>query len=1546
MKRRNIKPLVVVFGLLLSVNMAIAQHANKPTTATQSSTQLGPNDLNIPNAYLTGANKINIVKVYEVYEANKSDSYIMSASRDPNQVMLTSQYLDGLGRPAQSVKRKASGTNKDVVMLVYYDAFGRESQSFLPFSPTDDDGGFQSSAFSKQKSFYDTRFGGKEDIFYGINQFQASPNVRLLKQMAPGNSWAGNGKGVTNQLLNNGDGSGGTPDHDVKIWTIGNGASDQPVYAGDYSKNSLIMTLVTDEDGRQVRRFSGKNGKVILKQEQLSDSPSTSYNGWLSTYYVYDNIGNLRFTLPPKAVDALRQVNWNYSTSGISNLIFKYVYDQRKRMIIKQNPGAEETYFVYDNLDRMVMKQDGQRRVQNKWSFTKYDEKGRVVLVGLIDVSDPAYANMNERSEFQAEADTWGAQDYFVKRESCDATGVIEGVSITVSQHVAGTTLYKAKDFIEFLPGFDTDEEFETSTGGSVCGDYTYHQGYYDATFPLLKDYSAGNNFEVMGVNYYDDYSFTEKTFDGSYNGFYTSVTDISAFNAIVPEPYLITEGLATGSKVRVLGGADEWMTSIIYFDDRGRTIQAQKDNHKGGTDIVTTQYDFAGRVLHTYTKHTNPAALDKTSTIVLKRFSYDDNTRVTKIEQKLDDTGDFKELVSYEYNELGELKKKDLGKDPMNASAPLETVNYDYNIRGWMQGINAQYAKDGTGNHFFGIEMSFDFGFDENQLNGNMSGVKWRTKSSTRERAYGYTYDNVNRLIGADYNHVDVGETAWNKLANNNSVRDFSSEYTYDSNGNLMTLKRQGVVAGANMMIDDLVYTYGIDGVANAKSNELIKVAESNLGPELSEGFDNPNGSNNDYAYDENGSLTSDANKNISSISYNDNSLPETIVFNGGKTISFIYSGTGEKLSKIVDNNGEITITDYMEGFIYENGQLQFFSHEEGRVRKNGNGDLVYDYFLTDHLGNTRMTITEVPEVVEYRATMEKDIMPTGVKLEDYEESLFLNLEETRESPSNHNTTSIIGITNDEAARLNGTDALRRIGPAKMLAVFPGDQVSLSVESFHAGGASTTYVDTKTQTIDALANVYSQLGGSAAATETALRDLFEGPGTAPSTYVGSQGDISKPRAYLNYLVLNQDFEYIDGGFVQSDQTNGWKTLSTNLNIIEGGYVYVYLSNEHPTSFDVWFDDLTIVHTKSTILQEDHYYPYGMSIDAISGIAPQAKSNDFKFNGFEELTDFDLGWYDYQARQYDPQTGRFLSLDPSAGLMSRYSPYSYAFDNPIRYIDPDGMSPESTGGTEPHVGAYGESLEGTAYNHYDFTGEVFVTEQDVQDAIVDVIGEYVRNGMKALDPGISKEQAREILWAKISDLINRSNVFRTVDEGYWGTVGAEWINPIETLIQNHLELNSSAPNELDLEIPPVLFWRLEATDNFLIRKESSEFVSGAVEEFTVNISVGGGGVNQEQWSRKKAEEFGFEFGEEGGVVSSSITRESGNSSSQSSNSSITATVTGYVYTARIRHNYVFTYVNNGLYSAANTSRGSFETITTFALASGKKLEPNELYRKQ
>jgi RHS repeat-associated protein len=125
----------------------------------------------------------------------------------------------------------------------------------------------------------------------------------------------------------------------------------------------------------------------------------------------------------------------------------------------------------------------------------------------------------------------------------------------------------------------------------------------------------------------------------------------------------------------------------------------------------------------------------------------------------------------------------------------------------------------------------------------------------------------------------------------------------------------------------------------------------------------------------------------------------------------------------------------------------------------------------------------------------------------------------------------------------------------------------------------------------------------------------------------------------------------------------------------EESIVYMYVSNESPTLVDVYFDDVTMTHTPSNVIQYNEYYPF-QNPTQNSWTRVNAVKNNFLGNGGTELnTTSNL--YDLEYRNYDPVLGRMNGVDPMASKYSSLSPYNYSFNAPNMVVDVNGADPNS-----------------------------------------------------------------------------------------------------------------------------------------------------------------------------------------------------------------------------------------------------------------------------
>ncbi|MDB5199282.1 MAG: cell well associated RhsD protein [Chitinophagaceae bacterium] len=1158
-----------------------------------------------PSAYSIPM-KVNYVRTWDAIkpDTNKNNFTI---NADLLSAKMTTQYIDGLGRPIQTVVKQGSMVTGsaaiDMVSATVYDEFGREQYKYLPFAANatggnnhTNDGFLKLNPFQQQAAFMSQQYGGQgETYYYNKTEFEASPLNRVSKTMAPGNNSVGASRGTEIQYLVN------TAADSVRIWTVTSTVSTAPATSAFYAAGELYKNITIDENSKQVAEYKDKEGKVILKTMQLAPTPSTGYAGWLCTYYVYDDFGNLRFVLPPKAVELVAG-SWTISNTIRDELCFYYGYDGQNRMIIKKVPGAGEVWMVYDARDRLVMTQDANLRTAGKWMVTVYNDVNRPQTTGLLSSS-------SDRS--------------------------------THASAAASSTTY---------PSTSSNFELLTQTG---YDDYT--------TIPSGCPSGSIDNTYITSTNFFTTYN--------SSPDYAQAVTQSQA-----------TRGLTTWSKIKILGTTSDYLYSVNIYDEKGRPIQIKSTNASGGTDVATTQYDFSGKVLRTHIAN-QKSGTGANIFQVLSKMSYDSLGRVLTVTKRVNNNSTSnttdKTIVQNRYDESGQLKKKILG-------TPIDSLTYDYNIRGWMLGANRDYAKStsSTTNYF-----GFDLGYDKTistyaaaQYNGNIAGTVWKTKGDNEIRKYDFTYDAVNRLTGADFNQYTSG--SFSKSAG----VDFSvSNLTFDANGNIATMNQKGLKLNASSYIDQLSYSYQ----SNTNKLQAVTDASNDNSSKLGDfKYDGTAKTSTDYAYDDNGNLISDLNKKISSITYNHLNLPQTITVTGKGTIAYTYDASGNKMKKVTTEGSIVTTTLYLMG-TYVNDTLQFLPHEEGRIRFSPDSNLFrYDYFLKDHLGNVRMVLTDQVQQNAYPAASMETAQST------IENALYNNIDATRNDfPSGYPTNDTYTSPNAKVAKTNGSG--NKVGPAIILKVMAGDKFNLRVSDWYKTNGTTpgTPASPLTELLNSLTGNVATLSNKTTSTELISNGVLSSGATSFLSNQNSTYTTSKPKAFINWILFDEQFNYVssNSGFEQVGNDNGSSVTvhtKTNMPIDKNGYLYIYVSNETP-NIDVYFDNLQVTHIRGPILEETHYYPFGLVMAGISSRAANITPNkDKTFQGQKFDDDLGLNYYGFKYRNHDPQIGRFIEIDPLSEKYVYNSTYAFSENHVTTHVELEGrekfpINPENgTGSTQ------------------------------------------------------------------------------------------------------------------------------------------------------------------------------------------------------------------------------------------------------------------------
>ncbi|GGC72582.1 cell wall-associated protein [Pedobacter quisquiliarum] len=459
----------------------------------------------------------------------------------------TIQYFDGLGRPSQTIQVKASPLGRDIIVPVAYDAFGREAIKYEPYAdPGTANGSFRTAAITNQRDFY--REGTAPASIQWTNApfsrsvIEASPLNRVLEQGFPGLDWQPSssrteltGRTVVSEYLVN-------DTLDVPyIRLTATGAIATDFYPG----GKLFKTITKNENWTSgkintTEEYKDFEGRVILKKIWQTNTV------FLSTFYVYDDLGNLRCVVPPFP-GATSIITLNENDDLVKKYCYVYKYDDRNRLTEKRLPGKEWEYIIYNKLDQVVLTQDGNQRPQRHWSFTKYDPLGRVAATGIyrhgtVATRESLQATVNNQTGVLWE--TWAGSGYTL--------------NIFPQTPYFFHQIFKYDDYDMPLP-----PAYVLPVNRKPKGLLTATLTFVDGTAQYLAS-----------INYYDDYGRLIKNFKQHYA---SSVVDVGNYDETT-NTYKFAGELETSTRVHRKTSASNLTIATAYdYDAWSRQIRTRK---------------------------------------------------------------------------------------------------------------------------------------------------------------------------------------------------------------------------------------------------------------------------------------------------------------------------------------------------------------------------------------------------------------------------------------------------------------------------------------------------------------------------------------------------------------------------------------------------------------------------------------------------------------------------------------------------------------------------------------------------------------------------------------------------------------------------------------------------------------------------------------------------------------------------------------------------------------------------------------------------------
>ncbi|MCH5718624.1 DUF6443 domain-containing protein [Niabella hibiscisoli] len=411
----------------------------------------------------------------------------------------------------------------DLIAPVVYDALGRNPYGLMPFAHSSQNGQFDAAVFTHQYQALSAKYATDgETKFYSEAVFGtgALDVGSAIESYAPGNSWVGsktNPDPSARRSVQTSTYFNTSADSVYVIQTVNGspgslGAAKLGIgligASSFYEQGQLTKIVSSNEDHKQVVQYIDDKGKMLLQKTQLTASPDNSlgsgYEGWICTYYVYDDLDRLKVVIQPEGIKTLLQNGWNFTSTVLNEQCFRYEYDKYGHVIMKKFPGSGTDYMVYDKAGKLVMTQDARNRPQNIWNYIQYDTYNRTTATGTI-------VNSNSVTSIWAQAqssNTFPVLDYTAHELSASYYDNYNWVGNNGAPFIPADVAYSTSHESYFVTGsagsfpFPETNAMTSNTKGMVTGGKMaiLNSPQYLYSLSLYND--KGRNIQTKSFNH------------------------------------------------------------------------------------------------------------------------------------------------------------------------------------------------------------------------------------------------------------------------------------------------------------------------------------------------------------------------------------------------------------------------------------------------------------------------------------------------------------------------------------------------------------------------------------------------------------------------------------------------------------------------------------------------------------------------------------------------------------------------------------------------------------------------------------------------------------------------------------------------------------------------------------------------------------------------------------------------------------------------------------------------------------------------------------